>query len=104
MPEINFSSFLPEFEGGYNSSETEKVWKAQSAEFRDFWITRVMGTDVNPISDEDCDKVIKILDRNVKGNNKDTEAVARAMVSQGAWRLPVLPYERAPSSAAHTPG
>lgn len=81
MSEVKFSSFL-----------------------REFWSSRVMGADVNPISDEDCEKVIKILDRNGKGNNKDTEAVARAIMSQGAWRLPVLPYERAPSSAAHTPG
>jgi hypothetical protein len=86
MPEINFSSFLPEFEGGYDSSEIEKVWKAQSAEFREFWIARVMGADSDLISDEDCDKVIKILDSNGKGNNKHTEAIARAMVSQGAWR------------------
>jgi len=86
MPEMNFSSFLPEFEGGYDSSAKEKVWRAQSAEFREFWVTRVMGTDSDPISDEDCDKVIKILDSNGKGNNKHTEAIARAMVSQGAWR------------------
>ena len=86
MPEMNFSSFLPEFEGGYDSSATVKVWRAQSAEFREFWVTRVMGTDSNLISDEDCDKVIKILDSNGKGNNKHTEAIARAMVSQGAWR------------------
>ena len=61
MPEINFSSFLPEFERGYDSSEIEKVWKAQSAEFREFWIARVMGADSDLISDEDCDKVIKII-------------------------------------------
>ena len=31
-------------------------------------------------------KIIKIIDSNGKGNNKDTESIARAMVSQGSWR------------------
>ena len=86
MSEINFSAFLPEFEAIYDLDKKKAVWSDQSAQFREFWASRVMGNDSNPISDEDCDKVIKILDRNGKGNNKDTEAIARAMVSQGAWR------------------
>ena len=86
MPEINFPAFLPEFEAIYDVDKKKAVWSDQSAQFREFWASRVMGNDSNPISDEDCDKVIKILDRNGKGNNKDTEAIARAMVSQGAWR------------------
>jgi len=86
MPEMNFSAFLPEFEAVYDVDKKRAVWSDQSAQFREFWASRVMGNDSNPISDEDCDKAIKILDRNGKGNNKDTEAIARAMVSQGAWR------------------
>lgn len=86
MAEMNFSSFLPEFDGIYDSAHKQKAWSEQSTKFREFWSNRVMGADSDPISDEDCDKVIKILDRNGKGNNKDTEAIARAMVSQGAWR------------------
>ena len=38
------------------------------------------------MSDEECDAIIRILDRSGKGNTKETEAVARAMVPQGAWR------------------
>ena len=86
MSEVKFSSFLPEFEGVYDSVKKQRAWTELSAQFREFWSNRVMGADADPISDEDCDKVIKILDRNGKGNNKDTEAIARAMVSQGAWR------------------
>ena len=86
MPEVNFSSFLPEFDGLYDSAKKQNVWADLSAEFREFWSGRVMGADASLISDEDCDKVIKILDSNGKGNNKNTEAIARAMVSQGAWR------------------
>lgn len=83
---MNFSSFLPEFECIYSIEKKQKAWSELSAQFRNFWETRIMGSDSETISDEDCDKIIKILDRNGKGNNKDTEAIARAMVSQGAWR------------------
>jgi hypothetical protein len=86
MSQMTFSAFLSEFEGGYNHSDKERLWENLSAQFREFWINRVMGSDSDPISDGDCDKVIKILDSNGKGNNKHTEAIARAMVSQGAWR------------------
>lgn len=86
MSEVKFSSFLPEFEGFYDAEKKQKTWTALSTQFREFWSSRVMGADNNPISDEDCDKVIRILDRSGKGNTKDSEAIARAMVSQGAWR------------------
>lgn len=86
MSEVKFSSFLTEFDGNYDSSKKQIIWTELSAKFREFWTNRVMGSDSDQITDEDCDKIIKILDRNGKGNNKDTEAIARAMVSQGAWR------------------
>ena len=87
MSEVKFSSFLPEFDGIYDSETKQKIWIKLSAQFREFWSTRVMGVDTDPISDDDCDKAIKILDRNGKGNNKTTDAKARAMVPQGAWRI-----------------
>jgi hypothetical protein len=63
-----------------------RLWAAHSALVRDFWQRRVMAADSAPISDDDCDPVIRILDRNAKGNTKESQAVARAMVAQGAWR------------------
>ncbi len=38
------------------------------------------------IEDPEIDEIVRILDRNGKGNTKDSEAVARAMIAQGAWR------------------
>lgn len=86
MFHTKFSSFLTEFDGIYDSSKKQIIWKELSARFREFWTNRVMSGDGDQITDEDCDKIIKLLDRNGKGNNKNTEAIARAMVSQGAWR------------------
>lgn len=86
MSLIKFSTFLLEFEDWYDSAANEKVWTHLSNQFRQFWTDRVMSADSDPITDDDCDKIIKILDRSGKGNTKDSEAIARAMVSQGAWR------------------
>ena len=86
MSTINFSTFIHEFERGYDSTKKESIWKDLSKQFQNFWSDRVMATDNDPISDVDCDKIIKILDRSGKGNTKDSEAIAKAMVSQGAWR------------------
>ena len=83
---IKFATFVSEFEGQYDAATKEETWTDLSKHFRHFWTARVMSTDIDPISDADCDKIIKILDRNGKGNTKNSEAIARAMVSQGAWR------------------
>jgi hypothetical protein len=78
--------FIPEFLKTYDAEAMDKLWKEQSAKFRQFWSERVMASGLTPISDEDCDTVIRILDRNGKGNTKESEAVAKAMIAQGAWR------------------
>lgn len=70
----------------YDATAKDTVWKQHSSAFREFWTKRVMAPGTEALSDEECDKIIRILDRNGKGNTKETEAVARAMVPQGAWR------------------
>lgn len=70
----------------YNPAEKDAVWQQQSTTFKTFWAERVMNTSSPAPSDDECDAVIKFLDRNGKGNSKKTEAIARVMVPQGAWR------------------
>ena len=64
----------------------DKLWQGHSDQFRKFLTGRIMSPGVDPITDADCDQIIRILDRNGRGNRKACEAVARAMVPQGAWR------------------
>lgn len=64
----------------------DQVWKGLSQRFHTFWNDRVLSDDTETIPDSECDEIIRILDRNGKGNTKDSESVARAMVPQGAWR------------------
>jgi hypothetical protein len=87
---MNTSQDIPalfrEFISSYDARAKDKIWETLSHRFRTFWYQRVLANDALPISDAECDDVIRILDRNGKGNTKDSESVARAMVPQGAWR------------------
>ena len=83
-PELK--ALVAPFLAGYEEDRINQVWQEQSQRFRNFWCDRIMGPAIGPIPDELCDAYIAILDRNGKGNRKGSEAVAKAMVPQGAWR------------------
>jgi len=86
MEEKTFTSLMPKFKDFYDSVAGDQIWETQKQKVRKFLNERVMGDEPGPISDDECDEIIRILDRNGKGNTKGSEAVARAMVAQGAWR------------------
>ena len=77
-----FNNFLI----NYDLETKDIIWEKQSNLFRDFWNNRVMSGQKEDLSDSEIDEVVKILDRNGKGNTFGCESVAKAMVSQGAWR------------------
>lgn len=77
---------LSEFKSKYDVRAMDQLWDVQSQMFRTFWDERVIPKSSDAITDAESDEVIRILDRNGKGNTKDSEAVAKAMVPQGAWR------------------
>lgn len=83
---MELTKLVKTFAATYDAEQQDALWTAHCERFRTFWTERVMATDSAPISDEDCDEIIRILDRNAKGNTKNSEAVAKAMVPQGAWR------------------
>jgi len=70
----------------YNEKEKDNIWASQSNTFRNFWNNNIINGLQESLSEEDIDAIVRILDRNGKGNNKDSEAVAKAMIAQGAWR------------------
>lgn len=86
MENKNISVLIQEFIETYDSAANDQIWQQQSQRFRNFWYERILAKDISEISDSECDEIIKILDRNGKGNTKTAEAVAKAMVPQGAWR------------------
>lgn len=82
----NFSELHQAFLTEYDTQAMDNTWLALSQQFKQFWNERILSADPAPISDSDCDDIVRILDRNGKGNTKNSEAVAKAMVPQGAWR------------------
>lgn len=83
---VDISNLVRDFATEYNAKEMDQTWADLSITFQRFWTERILTDNPHPISDEECDNIIRILDRNGKGNTKESEAVAKAMVPQGAWR------------------
>ena len=86
MEEIEIKKLWQNFEREYNFDEKKEIWHKKSNEFRSFWKEKIFNDDVKQIPEIEIDKIIQILDRNAKGNTKENEAVAKAMIAQGAWR------------------
>ena len=77
-----FSTFLV----GYDSEVKDAIWAKQSQQFRDFWNNKILSKEKGELNDAEIDQIIKLLDKNGRGNTRESEAVARAMIAQGAWR------------------
>jgi len=77
-----FSAFL----AGYDAEIKDGIWAKQSQQFRDFWANKVLSREKGELNDAEIDQTIKILDKNGRGNTRESEAVAKAMIAQGAWR------------------
>lgn len=77
-----FNAFL----AGYDTELKDGIWAKQSQQFRDFWNNKVLSKEKGELNDAEIDQIVKILDKNGRGNTRESEAVARAMVAQGAWR------------------
>lgn len=86
MSHKSVTELTVDFLAHYDAEAKDAIWQDQSAAFRNFWTTRVLASGADALSDEECDAIIQIVDKNAKGNTTETEAVARAMVPQGVWR------------------
>lgn len=75
-----------QFSAQYDAKSKDLIWQDQSRKFRSFWKGLVLTSAIEIIEEATIDEIVRILDRNAKGNKKDSEAVAKAMVAQGAWR------------------
>lgn len=80
------TGLVAKFLESYDAPAKDAIWQQHSATFQRFWFDQVLAKGTGTIPDNVCDVVIRILDRNGKGNTKESEAVARAMVPQGVWR------------------
>jgi hypothetical protein len=84
----------------YDPALKDQIWRNQSDAFRSFWSTRILETSSPALRQEECDAMIRILDRNGKGNTRDSEAVAGGvMIPQGAWRRMFVEFRDNPKLA-----
>lgn len=76
---LEFNNFIKNYEW----DKVNRIWENNKSKFQDFWYNRMgKGKD---IPEADMDEIIRILDKNAKGN-KGNESVAKAMIPQGVWR------------------
>ena len=86
MKSTKLPALIESFLATYDHVEKDQIWQSQNKQVSDFFNKRLLSDSVGEIPDEECDEIIRILDRSGRGNTKGCEAVARAMVPQGAWR------------------
>jgi hypothetical protein len=77
---------IAKFRDAYDAPTKDAIWRQHSAVFRRFWCDKVLSQMAGVIPDGECDAVIRILDKQGKGNTKGSEAVAHVRMPQGAWR------------------
>jgi hypothetical protein len=82
----NLRELFAAFFSRYNEEEKNAIWKSQSERFRDFWHDRIMTDRPGELDDIEIDEIVRILDRMGRGNTAASEAIARVMIPQGAWR------------------
>ncbi len=80
------AGLIATFRQTYDAAAKDDVWRRHSVAFRRFWCEKVLSHDPGPISNDECDAVIRILDVNGKGNTEGSEAVARVLTPQNVWR------------------
>ncbi len=53
----------------------DAIWTAQSQAFHTFWNDKIMAGGEGELDDPEIDTIVRILDRNGKGNTRESEAV-----------------------------
>jgi hypothetical protein len=86
MSKPAIASLAKDFLKDYDAEAKDEIWKQHQQAFRSFWSNRVLAAESPPLQEDECDEIIRILDRSGKGNTKTSEAVARVMVPQNVWR------------------
>ena len=69
----------------YNK-DIETKWEELSANFKDFWENKILNGAKEDLTDDEIDKIVRILDAKGKGNTKNSLSVANARVPQDKWR------------------
>lgn len=83
--QANLKNQFDQFINGYDEKSKNTIWEEKSRELKVFWSTRIGSKESAPLTDAEMDDIIRILDRNARGNTKEDEVVTRAMIPQLKW-------------------
>lgn len=86
MNSEDLKKIFDDFRKTYNEEDKIAIWKGHNQTFRDFWNNKILNPQLEELNESEVDQIIRILDRNAKGNTRRDEAVAKAMIPQGVWR------------------
>lgn len=78
----SFQDFLKE----YNQAEKDEIWLQHSHTFKTFWNEKILNDKVKELDDFELDNIIRIIDRQARGNTSENEAIAKMLIPQGVWR------------------
>lgn len=79
-------SYFDQYINEYDVKLKTEIWEDHSKKFVLFWDDRILNEKSNELSDHEIDEIVRILDRNGKGNTKANDAIAKVMIPQGVWR------------------
>jgi hypothetical protein len=77
--EESFEKFKEKFKS------QDEIFKEYSHIFRKFWEEFILNDNVSILDDSDIDPIIRFIDINAKGNNKNSIALAKAFIRMGQW-------------------
>jgi len=75
-----------DFSSEFDIDGEDKIWEDKSKKFRDFWKDKILNDNVKELNQSEVDEIIRILDKNGKGNKPGDHAVAKCMIRQDIWR------------------
>jgi hypothetical protein len=86
MQKAQVQQLLNTFLSRYDAEAKDNIWVQQSEQFKAFWNDKILSREKGELDDADIDRIVRLLDKNGKGNTRESESIARAMIPQGAWR------------------
>lgn len=82
----NIKQYFDQFIKDYDENSKNEIWESHNQKFIGFWNSRILNAKSHELADQEIDEVVRILDKNGKGNRKTDEAIAKVMIPQGVWR------------------
>lgn len=63
----------------------KNVWPEYQEIFRSFWQNKIMNDSFSALDDSEIDPIVRMLDKNGKGNTKGSIVIAKAFIRMGMW-------------------